>query len=57
MFTSSAALRLVNLDAFLRGPAQCALFRNKYVVLATSDSSGQRAVRIQRREVDYRART
>jgi phenylacetate-CoA ligase len=38
------ALRLADLDAFLHGPAQCTLFRNKYVVLATSGSSGQRGV-------------
>jgi hypothetical protein len=39
---TECALRLADLDAFLHGPAQCTLFRNKYVVLATSDSSGQR---------------
>jgi phenylacetate-CoA ligase len=38
------AVRLADLEAFLHGPAQGTLFRNKYVVLATSGSSGQRGV-------------
>jgi phenylacetate-coenzyme A ligase PaaK-like adenylate-forming protein len=38
------AIRLADLDAFLRGPVQSALFRNRYVVLATSGSTGQRGV-------------
>lgn len=38
------AIRLADLDVFLRGPVQSALFRNRYVVLATSGSTGQRGV-------------
>jgi putative adenylate-forming enzyme len=38
------AIRLADLNAFLRGPVQSGLFRNRYVVLATSGSTGQRGV-------------